>query len=63
MTRAGAVVKAAHALNQARARIDFNKGASDSVWDALERKENRLLRAVEKLARLKRRSLGVRDSS
>ena len=62
MTRADAVVKAALALDKARKKADYRNGSPNSVWNAIERAENRLLRAVEKFAGLKRLALGVKDS-
>lgn len=56
------VVKAARACARARELIDSKGGATNATWDLIERKENAMLRAVERLAGLKRLTLGVRDS-
>jgi len=56
------VIQAAEAVVRARKRIGENGAAVNTVWDDIERKENTLLRAVEKLAGLQRLSLGERNS-
>lgn len=60
--RIEAVVKAARAYDKALGRRNPDGSANNATWNAIERKENSMLRAVERLAGLKRRSLGVRDS-
>lgn len=59
---AKAVIKAAHALAKARTKIGANGLAVDSVWDEIERRENLLLRAVERMAGLKRLTFDEKDS-
>lgn len=61
-SHAVAVSDAARALHKTRQRIDKDGLANDTVWNSVERGENKVLRAVEKLAELPRRSLGVKDS-
>ena len=56
------VVAAAIAVERARSKIGPNGAAVNEVWNAIERAENRMLRAVEKLAGLKPKALGDRDS-
>ena len=59
-----AVIAFAHEVARARKKIDPKTGAAaNSVWDAIERAENSMLRAVEKLSGLKRGALGTRDSA
>lgn len=60
--RSAAIVKAALAVAKARKRIGPSGMANNALWDEIERKENRLLRAVEKLAGLPRMCLGIRSS-
>lgn len=62
MKPADAVAAAARSLAKARARIDAKGCAVDEVWNDVERRENRLLRAVERFAGLKRGQLGSKDS-
>jgi hypothetical protein len=61
-TATKAVIAAAKSVDKARLKVAPNGMASNAIWDEIERKENRLLRAVEKLAGLKRMSLGIRSS-
>lgn len=61
-TATKAVIAAAKAVDKARLKIEPSGCAGNALWDEIERKENRLLRAVEKLAGLKRMSLGIRSS-